>query len=520
MEDFLDILIRSIIWITYLRIRVKFSFRCVIKGENLMKKEVIVQSSANDMRVAVLEDDQLVEIYIEENIGDRLVGSIFKGVVENVLPGMQAAFVDIGMEKNTFLYVEDAIADNSYGKNDVKVNIKDILEIGQEIVVQVCKEPLGTKGARVTKQISLPGRFLVLMPTVDYIGISRRITDEKERQRLQEIAEEIQYPGIGMIIRTAAKDASKEQLREDLDFLVSVWTKIEKELKLPGEKKLIHMDLQLVERILRDIVSDDVDKIIFNNSFDNEKIKGFLGEEFSKYNIELTNQADIFAQYNIKSELNNSLNRKVWLKNGGYLIIDQTEALTCIDVNTGKFVGSIDLEDTVLQTNLEATYEVARQLRLRNLGGIIIIDFIDMQDEENQEAVLKELEKYLSLDKTKSNILGLTALNLVEMTRKKARRSLSSIFEITCPCCEGKGRILSTESVCTKIKDEIFDVAQRTKADKIIVKSNSEIISSLKERAKIKIKELEQKTNKSILLKIEENLLINDYEIQAIHSSK
>ena len=470
------------------------------------------------MQVAVLEDDQLMEIYIEETIGDRLVGSIFKGVVDNVLPGMQAAFVDIGVDKNAFLYVEDAIADNTYGKDDVKLNIKDILKIGQEVVVQINKEPLGTKGARVTKQISLPGRYLVLMPTVDYIGISRRITDEKERDRLQEIATEIKHDNIGMIVRTAAKDANKEQLREDFDFLVSVWRKIEKELKLPGTKRLIHMDLQLVERILRDIVTDDVDKIVFNNSFDNEKIKGFLGTEFSKCKIELTDKADIFTQYNIKEELNKSLKRKVWLKSGGYLIIEQTEALTCIDVNTGKFVGSIDLEDTVSKTNLEATYEIARQLRLRNIGGIIIIDFIDMTDEKNQEAVLTELEKQLSRDKTKSNILGLTALNLVEMTRKKTRRSLSSIFETSCPYCEGKGRIYSVESMCTKIKDELVEVAERTEADNIMVKSNIEIIEFLKEKGKNKIKELEQRTDKKISLKIEDDLLFNQYEIQPLYN--
>ncbi|SMB80399.1 RNAse G [Desulfonispora thiosulfatigenes DSM 11270] len=483
-----------------------------------MKKEIIVQSSTNDTRVAVLENDQLVEIYIEETIGDRLVGSIFKGIVENVLPGMQAAFVDIGREKNTFLYVEDAIPDNSYGKNGVKINIRDILKVGQEVIVQVSKEPLGTKGARVTRQLTLPGRYLVLMPTVDYIGISRRIKDEKERERLQEVAEEIKHPNIGMIIRTVAVDATKEQLEEDLNFLVSVWKKIEKELALPGTKRLIHKDLQLVERILRDVVTEDVDKIIFNSSFDNEKIKGFLGKEFSKYKIVLTNQADIFAEYNVKAELANALKRKVWLKSGGYLIIDQTEALTSIDVNTGKFVGSIDLEDTVLKTNLEATFEIARQLRLRNLGGIIIIDFIDMQYEKNQEMVLTKLEQFLSRDKTKSNILGITSLNLVEMTRKKVRRSLSSIFETTCPCCDGKGRIFSVESVCTNIKDELMEVAGRTMAETIMIKSNPKIISSLKGQGERKIKELEQKIGKNILLRIEESLLINNYEIKAVHN--
>lgn len=414
-----------------------------------MYKEILMQVAKEETKVAVVEDGRLAEIYIERAPDQRQVGNIYKGVVKNVLPGMQATFIDIGMEKNAFLYVADALAYNIWHneivppKDAVRPNIRDIIKEGQEIVVQISKESVGNKGARVTTQITIPGRFLVLMPTVDYVGISRRILDEEERARLKAIADEIRIDSMGLIVRTVAEGASREELEQDIHNLVKLWERIKKKVQQVSGPAIIHKDLELAQRILRDVFSDDVQRLYVNDRTVMEKVIEFLEimDVSLKNRVFLSDTTDLFEKYAIDHEIEQALKRKVWLKCGGYLVIDEMEALTAIDINTGKYVGSTDLADTVFKTNSEAAREIARQIRLRNIGGIIIIDFIDMQKNDHREEILRILETELKKDKMKVHILGITPLGLVELTRKKVRHSLSKVLEKTCPHCEGKGRI-------------------------------------------------------------------------------
>ncbi len=474
-----------------------------------MLKEIIISVSDEETRVAVLEDRIPVELYIERAVTQRLVGNIYKGRVENVLPGMQAAFVDIGLDKNAFLYVEDALPQNSdslEGSGNgaaTTANICDVLKQGQEIVVQITKEPIGTKGPRVTTHITLPGRYLVLMPGVDYIGISRRIDNEKERERLKELAARVKPKNMGVIVRTVAEGVDEEELLQDSNILSKMWRKIKNRNLHSPAPNLLHRDIELIQRIMRDTFTDDVDRLTINSRPEYEKIMDFLdiiGTKF-KAKIFLDERENIFSDYNIDSELERALKRKVWLKCGGYIVIDQAEALTAIDVNTGKFVGTTSLEDTVLRTNLDAAVEIARQLRLRNIGGIIIIDFIDMQEEENQKQVLEALEKEIKKDKTKVNILGITQLGLVEMTRKKVRPNLSEVMQKTCPYCEGKGKVLSEETVGIQYKKSICQLARQTLADTIIVEANPLVASKLIGSGGANLRELEQKTGKTLCIK-------------------
>lgn len=481
-----------------------------------MNKEIIVQSNEDETQVAVLENEQLVEIYIERSVSDRLVGSIFKGRVENVLPGMQAAFVNIGLEKNAFLYVEDALPNGTQLDNGVKLNIRDILKEGQEILVEVVKEPVGNKGPRVTRQLTLPGRFLVLMPNVDYVGISRRISNEEERERLKQIAEKIKPESYGIIVRTVAEGASEEDLKEDLDLLINNWRKILQRERNSGAPALIHKDLELVKRILRDVVTDDVRRITVNSQATYEQIMEIMAGKL-KFKINLVEEQDLFSRYNIHQELSKALKRKVWLKSGGYIVIDQTEALTSIDVNTGKYVGSVDLADTVLKINLEAVVEIARQLRLRNIGGIIIIDFIDMENEEHRKEVLAKLEEELHRDKTKAHILGITSLGLVEMTRKKTRHSLSTALEKPCPCCEGKGRVLSESTIVIQIKEKLRELAARTMAETILVTAHPDVAALLIGPGGTQLKHLEESLKKEVIIRGRKNLSLEQYEIQSVY---
>src|SRR5665647_1210616 len=361
-----------------------------------MLKEILVNIGEEETRVAVLEDKLLVEIFIERSINQRLVGNIFKGRVENVLPGMQAAFVNIGLEKNAFLYVEDAMPANSPDGNGhdsytLGANICDILKQGQEILVQIVKEPIGTKGPRVTTHITLPGRYLVLMPTVDYIGISRRIESEKERERLKDLAARVKPEGMGVIVRTVAEGVEEEELHQDIALLTKLWRKILSRSAHGTVPNVVHRDLELVQRILRDVFTEDVDRLILDSRYEYEKVLELqdISNPRLKIKVFLDERESIFEEYGIEQEIERALNHKIWLKCGGYLVIDQAEALTAIDVNTGKYVGTTNLEDTVLKTNLEAAREIAHQLRLRKIGGIVIVDFIDMSQEEHRSEVLK-----------------------------------------------------------------------------------------------------------------------------------
>lgn len=415
-----------------------------------MKKEIVADVGKDEVMVGILEDGKLVEFFVERKISGSIAGNIYKGKVANVLPGMQAAFVDIGLEKNAFLYVDDVNLE-SLGNLDErsewnveKPSIQDILKPGQEILVQVVKEPIGSKGARVSTNITLAGRYLVLMPRLDHVGISRRIEKEEERARLKALAEELRPCRMGIIVRTAAENRGEDEIKAEMDYLKNLWEEIQEKGQTSWAPRLIYKDMDLIERIVRDVFTPEVTCFYINTKEAFERVVDVvsaiapgLEDRVSLY----SGEKNIFQCFDIAPEIEKALQRKVWLKSGGYIVIDKTEALTAIDVNTGKFTGNKDLEDTVLKTNLEAAKEIARQIRLRDIGGIIIIDFIDMSSQEHRKMVLDALEMELKKDRTRTHILGITSLGLVEMTRKKVRQSLDEILEKVCPYCEGKGKL-------------------------------------------------------------------------------
>ena len=486
-------------------------------------KEIIVDASLNQTRVALLEDGDLVEVYTEWESNRRMVGNIYKGRITNVLPGMQAAFVDIGLEKNAFLYVKDAIpSDFTDGDNKPsrEISIKDVVKNGQEIIVQVIKEPIGTKGARVTTHLTFPGRYLVLMPYVNYIGVSRRIKEESERERIKKVMEEIIPNNMGVIVRTAAEGKEHRELREDLKFLIKLWQRIEKEKYLGFAPKIIYRDLDLLQRTLRDMFTNDIDRFVINSKEKYESVIELIEwiAPQLKNRVELfTGELDLFDTYNIETMIRNALSKKVWLKSGGYIVIDQTEALTAIDVNTGKYVGSVDLEDTVLKINKEAAKEIAKQLRLRDIGGIIIIDFIDMNHPEGEKEVLDVLQQALANDRTKTNVLGITQLGLLEMTRKKVRQRISSILQKKCPYCDGSGRILSEHNWIHLLEKEAKRVSRHTNSEAMLVEVNPFVYNALKAEDK-QIRALENQIGIRIFIRGTEDVALEELRVRSMGS--
>ena len=410
-------------------------------------KEIVLRTQSQKLRAAVFEQGDLMEVFEEESGSSNLVGNIYRGRVENVLPGMQAAFVDIGLDKNAFLYVGDAVL--SHFEEDEKVapadsvRIEHVLKPRQEVLVQIIKEPVGTKGARISVNLTLPGRFVVLLPQVSYIGVSRKIVDNHERERLKDLANQAKPEGMGVIIRTLAEGIDGEEIAEDITQLVAMWLTLQPKIPHVSVPGLVHKDVDLISRLVRDWIDQDVSKI----TVDQEEVAIVLRKALQNIehpaakHIHVVTSEDLFVRYGVDDEIRKTLRPKVWLKSGGYLVIQQTEALIVIDVNTGKYVGKQSLEETVVHTNLEAASEIARQLRLRGLGGIIIIDFIDMTSKEAQQQVIEVLEAACARDKTKSQVLGLTQLGLVEMTRKKVGQTLAVRYTSPCPTCDGSGRV-------------------------------------------------------------------------------
>lgn len=489
-----------------------------------MEKEILVNVEFDETRVAVIEDGKLVEMYIERPQSQRLVGNIYKGKVENVLPGMEAAFVNIGLEKNAFLYVDDAYpnkpeADEEQSEKTLKnLTIRELVSEGQEIIVQVAKEPTGTKGARVTRSLTVPGRYAVLMPNVDYIGISRRIQDEKERDRLKQLAQKAKPNETGLIVRTVAEGKGEEELNKDILFLQGVWGDIQLRAKRNKAPYLLHKDMSLTHRVIRDLLSDDVDRLYVDEAQEYQKMTTLV-ESFSPHlrdRIRLYRNGSIFDRFGVEEELERALKRRVWLDCGGYLVIDQTEALTVIDVNTGKFVGSENLEATVLHTNLQAAEEIARQVRLRDIGGIIIIDFIDMDSVEHRQQVVKALEKALERDRTRATVLGITQLGLVEMTRKKGRKSVRDILTRECPYCEAKGRVLSEETVSRKLRREIKKIMKNSGNEAILVEVHPSVASLLIGPGGSNLKQLEDEISKTIYIRGSEDCHIEEMQLRAI----
>ncbi len=477
-----------------------------------MGKEFLINAGPSETRMAVLEEKQPVEIVIERLHTSRRVGNIYRGRVENILPGMQAAFVDIGMEKNAFLYVDDLqiFKGQEEGINGPAPPINKLLRLGQEIVVQVVKEPIGNKGARVVTNITLPGRYLVLMPSVKYVGVSRRIEDEKERERLRTLAQKLRPRGMGLIVRTAAEGVDEKELRMDRDFLLSLWQKVRKKARKGPVPSLLYHDHDLLYRILRDLFTEDVERLIIDDQSAYEKALELMDSlsPHLKNRVELyKGSRPLFEVYGIETQIKEALQRKVWLPSGAYLIFDQTEALTVIDVNTGKFTGSTNLEDTVLATNLEAAKEIARQIRLRNLGGIIIIDFIDMASEKNRRQVLEVFSQELAKDKQKTNILGFTFLGLLEVTRKKIRPSLREQLQQPCAACEGTGYLFSPETQAAAVERWIIQLAAgREKDQALLIGVNPAVASLLIGPGGSHLEALEKVTGKTIFIRGQEDL--------------
>jgi ribonuclease G len=503
-----------------------------------MLKKLVTNKTSHETRVALQENGHISELYIERARERGIVGNIYKGKVIRVLPGMQAAFVDIGLEKAAFLYVADvidemeAVADfvdgrsenNPLGTENLEEAptalppIEDLLQEGQEILVQVAKEPLGTKGARITSHISLPGRHLVYMPTIDHIGISRRIENEEEKERLRHIVEEIRPAGTGFIVRTAAEGKNEEDLRADMTYLADLWRDIDRCQSLRQAPALIHSDLDVTSKVLRDILTEDIRHILVDSPEEYDKILQFLSTYMPNLecDIELYDKDEpLFDACGLEVEIARALERKVWLKSGGYIIIEQTEALTAVDVNTGRFVGKRNLEDTILKTNLEAVKEIAYQLRLRNIGGLIIIDFIDMEKEAHREQVHAALEEALKSDKSKTNILKISELGLVEMTRKRVRESIGRTLCEPCPYCEGTGYIKSRTTVAfeifRKLKREIRDLP----GQQISLQVHPDVAALLYDEENRIIEEIEQHFGKQIAIVARPSFHIEQFEISA-----
>lgn len=503
-----------------------------------MAAEILINIRPNETRVAYIESGSLMDLKIEKRSSPTLVGTIHRGIITRVLPGMQAAFVDIGLNKAAFLYVGDIMTDESKGffndsdddeneqqsENDnfrpsreIKTPIQDLIKEGQQLMVQVAKDPLGTKGARITTHISLPGRGIVYMPFIKHVGISRKIEDEKEKERLRKIIQKINPTG-GVIVRTASEGASEESLRADIDYLDRLGKEIQKNFEKKKTAGIIHSELDVELRALRDLMSENVTTVWVDEAEAYKRIQKFVTQLMPKYKqniIFYEEKKPLFDLYDIDLEISRAVERKVWLKSGGYIVIDEAEALVVIDVNTGKYVGKKDLEDTILKTNLEAVKEVAHQLRVRNAGGIIIVDFIDMEKEVHRELVLKALTEELKKDRSRTNVMSMSELGLVEMTRKRTRPSIVKTLCEPCTYCEGKGYIKRKNTIANEIfrdiEREVGLVENKKKS--LIVHCHGSIVDWIYQEESETLEYLEKKFGHSVAFKIEPSYHLEQYEI-------
>ncbi len=489
-----------------------------------MPDEIVINASSDETRAALVESGQLAELYIERKKDASLVGNVYKGKVVKILPGMQSAFVDIGLEKATFLHVADVYSSLEYSVfgEDIEetiplhLPIEELLQEGQEVQVQVSKDPLGTKGARVTSYITIPGRYLVLMPGVEHIGISRRISNEDERTRLKELVNGLKPQNVGLIIRTASEGCTEDEIKKDIDFLMLTWENIQAKKEKVNSPQLLYSDLDLAFRSVRDLLGHEVSKLIIDSEKEYERLTEFVNTYFPKLisKIELYEDDEpIFDAYGIELEIPKTLGKRVWLKSGGYIVIDQTEALTSIDVNTGKFVGKATLEDTLLKTNLEAVKEIAYQIRLRNLGGIIIIDFIDMEKEENKKKLFTAFQEAMNKDRVKSTILQVSELGLIQMTRKRVRESLGRTLCETCSYCDGRGFIKSAITVCYEIFRELRKIGIKRMNGKILITAHPLITDLLYEEEREGLEEIEKQCGFKCIVKADKNSHQEYYEV-------
>ncbi|MGD8339306.1 MAG: ribonuclease G [Gammaproteobacteria bacterium] len=475
-----------------------------------MKEEILINVTPREYRATLVENGVLQEVQIERASRRGLISNIYKGCVSRVLPGMQAAFVEVGLERTAFLHASDIARnpDEDAPDRETEQNIRDCVQAGDELLVQVLKDPIGTKGARLTTYISIPSRFVVMLPNSSSIGVSARIEDEAERERLRSLVQSCvgETGQTGYIVRTAAEGASLEALRADMLFLQKLWESISKAAETAPAGGLVHEDLSLPLRVLRDLLSPEIERVRVDSRPWFERMRNFAGQFIPQMvpMIELyEGSRPIFDLYGIEDEIERALHPKVPLKSGGYLIFDQTEAMTTIDVNTGAYVGHRNLEETIFRTNLEAAVAIARQLRLRNLGGIIIIDFIDMQEEEHRRQVLQALSGRLEHDYARAQIMDVSPLGLVEMTRKRNRESLERLLCAPCPSCDGRGYVKTAETVCYEIFREIIRQHRQFDVQELLVLARPEVIERMLDEESTSLAELEEQTGSPIKLQSE-----------------
>ena len=512
-----------------------------------MQKEMIVSSNGHETMVAILEDDLVAEIFVERERHRGVVGNVYKGRVSKVLPGMQSSFIDLGLERDGFLYVADVIDTldefdklssdddedgNGGGRNRgeprgerPQPKIEELLKEGQEIIVQVVKEPLGTKGARLTSHVTMPGRFLVFMPTVDHIGVSRKIESREERSRLRGIVREFReahgFTG-GVIIRTAAASRPKEDILGDLEAFHRIWTEMRQRNEASRAPAVLYQEQSIVSRLLRDLLTEDYQAIRIDNESEYQKVLELVERIMPSLapKVKLYNKPfPIFDEYGVQAEIDKALKSKVWLKSGGSIVINQTEALVAIDVNTGRFVGkktSGRLEDTIVKTNLEAVKEIVRQIRLRDLGGIIVLDLIDMEDKKNRQKVYQAVETELKKDRSPSKPLQVSDFGLVIITRKRVKQSLERVLTEPCPYCSGTGVIKSSSTICYEILSEVKKVSPELNGHRLLLRVNPDIARALKEEEHAVVKDLKQSIGKEVTIKPDVHLHHEQFDVMAV----
>ena len=510
-----------------------------------MYKQLIVNVSDHETRVALLEDGTIVELHLDRGDDSDVTGNIYKGKVLRVLPGMQAAFVDIGLNQAAFIYVDD-VYNNDFKeyermfqieneepdsedegnlepealKRRRNFQIEELISEGQEMLIQVVKSPIGTKGARISSNVSLPGRFLVLMPTSDHIGISRRIENEDERERLRSAVRDLRINSYGYIVRTAAEGEPSGKLVSEMSFLDNLWKNIQKKFEKAPTPSLLHQEISVSLRAVRDLLIHEVEKVVIDSKATYDAVLSFLDiymPALKDHVVLYEGTEPLFDAYNLEGDISRALKRKVWLKSGGYITIEHTEALVAIDVNTGRYVGKHNLEETILETNLEALKEIAYQIRLRDIGGIIIIDFIDMDKKSNQEKVFNALNEALLRDKSKTHVLPMSEMGLIQMTRKRTREPLTRIMCEPCYYCDGEGYIISKQSICYSIYREILRESQDMEGVRLTLRANPQIAELLHGEENHLIVALEKAIGKQIVIYPDTTYHLEEFDIFEIH---
>jgi ribonuclease G len=515
-----------------------------------MTKEMIISSNGHETMVAILEDDLVAEIFVERERQRGVVGNVYKGRVSKVLPGMQSSFIDLGLERDGFLYVSEVVdtveeferlesGDDDEGKaqegrdgrrekDDTRAQsrIEELLKEGQEILVQVVKEPLGTKGARLTSHVTMPGRFLVFMPTVDHIGVSRKIDSREERSRLRGIVREFRdqhgFTG-GVIIRTAAASRPKEDIISDLDAFHAIWTDIRQRMESSKAPAVVYREQSLIGKLLRDLLTEDFQAIRIDHPQEHQRVLELVHRilpDLAPRVTLYTKPYPIFEEYGVQAEIDKALKSKVWLKSGGSIVINQTEALVAIDVNTGRYVGKKNsqgrLEDTIVKTNLEAVKEIVRQIRLRDLGGIVVLDFIDMEEKKNRQKVLQAVEQELKKDRSPSKALQVSDFGLIIITRKRVKQSLERVMTEPCPYCSGTGTIKSSSTICYEILSEVKKIGPDLNGHRLLLRVNPEIARALKEEEREVMRDLKTALGREVTVKPDFQLHHEQFDVMAV----